>query len=123
MLVGLRRIEQSIEDRGPRYAVVGTIRQGEFCIDYTDTAERAEALADDYRDGRGYRQVVVHPPAGSIDLVDLGHARARAKSAYDGATAVLRAAVLRAYEEGRAETEIARRAGVDRATVRKWIGK
>jgi predicted transcriptional regulator len=32
-------------------------------------------------------------------------------------------AVLRAAEHGRAEAEIARSAGVDRQTVRAWLGK
>jgi hypothetical protein len=108
--------------RGPRWAVVGTIRQGENVGEYADTAERAEAIQARYQE-TGYYQVQVYPPEGSVDLGELGRARADAKRAADEATAILRAGVLRALEEGREETEVARTAGVDRQTVRAWAGK
>lgn len=118
----LRRIEQ----RGPRYAVYGVIRAGEARTEYADTAEQAERIRASFEDPRdcGYRQVKVHPPEGSVDLAALGQARAKAKATFDEATAVLRAAVLRALEQpGSSEVQVAREAGVDRMTVRKWAGK
>ncbi len=61
----------------------------------------------------------------SADLATLGLARAEAMRAQRDATDRLRAAVL--AELGRRgdghEAEIAREAGVDRMTVRKWAGK
>lgn len=66
---------------------------------------------------------MVDPPVGSIDLAKLGRERMDAKRAFEEKTAILRAGVLRALGEGRAEAEVARTAGVDRMTVRKWAGK
>lgn len=111
-----------IDERGPRWAVVGTIRPREVQFFYADTAERAEAIREDLKSSH-HRQVQVHPPQGSVNLAELGGARLRAKAAFDEATSVLRAGVLRAAEEGRSEVEIAKTAGVDRMTVRKWLGK
>lgn len=113
---------QMIQERGPRYAVIGSIRQGESAVNYTDTAEGAEKYRQSYEDS-GYYQIKVHPPVGSIDLAKLGRARADAKRAYDQQTEILRAGVLRALEDGRAEAEVARTAGIDRMTVRTWAGK
>lgn len=59
----------------------------------------------------------------NVDLADLGHRRREARAALDTATEALRAGVLRALEGGMPEAEAARRAGVDRMTVRKWQGK
>jgi hypothetical protein len=58
-----------------------------------------------------------------MDLAKLGQERRDAQRALDEKTAILKAAVLRALEKGRAEAEVARTAGVDRMTVRKWAGK
>lgn len=118
----LRRIER----RGPRYAVYGIIRTGEARTEYADTAEQAEQIRASFEDPRdcGYKQVKVHPPEGSVNLEALGQARTKAKAAVEEATAVLRAGVLRAMEApGSSEAQIAREAGVDRMTVRKWAGK
>ncbi len=65
----------------------------------------------------------MHAPAGSVDLAELGRVRSEARRALDEKTTILRAAVLRALEDGRAEAEVAREAGVDRMTVREWAGK
>jgi hypothetical protein len=111
-----------IRARGPRFAVIGTVRRNEHQGIYADNAETAETLRQRY-EAAGYYQVQVYPPLGSVDLGALGRARADAKATFDEATALLRAGVVRAVEEGRAETEIAATAGVDRMTVRAWAGK
>jgi DNA invertase Pin-like site-specific DNA recombinase len=56
-------------------------------------------------------------------FAELGRARPEARRDFDEKTSILRAAVLRAVEENRAEAEIAREAGIDRMTVREWSGK
>lgn len=113
---------QQVQERGPRYAVYGNLRPGEAQTMYAVTAELAEEIREDF-EGRGYYQVKVWPPAGSVDLAKLGRERAEAKRTFDEKTAILRAGVLRALEEGRAEAEVARTAGIDRQTVRTWAGK
>lgn len=58
------------------------------------------------------------------ELERLGRARQRAFAAYSQATGRLRDAVVKAAASGQwSEVEIARLAGVDRQTVRKWRGK
>lgn len=123
--MGNELAHQRVKERGPRWAVWGQIRQGEARVDYADTADQAEMIREWFEnpDGCGYYQVRVHAPDGSVNLATLGRERADAKRKFDEATAVLRAGVLRALEEGRAEAEVARTAGVDRMTVRKWAGK
>ncbi|MCW2765686.1 MAG: hypothetical protein JWO11_1645 [Nocardioides sp.] len=121
-MLSLSRALEQVEQRGPRYAVMGTIRRDEMALAYADTAEAAERTRERYEED-GYRQVRVHPPQGSIDLSALGRDRADAKRVLDEKTAILRAGVLRALEENRAEAEVARQAGVDRMTVRSWAGK
>jgi DNA-directed RNA polymerase specialized sigma24 family protein len=114
---------KEVDERGPRYAVIGNIRSGEARVSYAYTGEQAEKIAEDFRDHWGYYQVKVHPPVGSIDLARFGEDRKAAQRVLDEKTSILRAAVNRASEEGRAEAEIARQAGVDRMTVRSWLGK
>lgn len=113
---------QAVQDRGPRYAVIAFMRPREGRVDYADTGERAERIYDQ-RISDGHHQVHIYPPDGSIDLGELGRARVTAIAAEREATGILRAAVLRALEAGRTEAEVARAAGVDRMTVRKWAGK
>ncbi|GAA0739286.1 hypothetical protein Drose_04095 [Dactylosporangium roseum] len=113
---------EMIEQRGPRFAVIGNIRRGQSMVSYADTGEQAERIRETFVES-SYYQIKVHPPVGSVDLAGLGRDRSDAKAAYDEATAILRAGVLRALEEGREETEVARTAGVDRQTVRAWAGK
>lgn len=116
---------RQVDERGPFYAITGTIRPGEARTQYADTAEAAERIREKFEDPDqwGYRQVRVYPPVGSVDLAALGRARDDARRAFDEATATLRAGVLRALEDGRAEAEVARAAGVTRMTVRSWAGK
>lgn len=119
---GIANANRMVQERGPRYCIVGTIQRGSFYVAYSDTAEGAERQRE-FAEESDYYQITVHPPEGSIDLVALGRARKDAKRKFDEATAILRAGVLRALEEGRAEAEVARQAGVDRMTVRSWAGK
>jgi len=111
-----------VANRGPRWAVFACIRQGEATAEYADTADAAERLRERFQDAR-YYQVSVYPPQGGVDLAALGRDRAAAERNLRDKTAVLRAGVLRALEDGRAEAEVARTADVDRMTVRKWAGK
>lgn len=116
------RMLDAAAKRGPRYFVYGTIRPGEMEGHYCDTGEQAERLRQEWEHAGRYT-VHVNPPVGSVDLKPLADARRKAIAELDEATSVLRAAVLRALEDGRAEAEVARAAGVDRMTVRAWSGK
>lgn len=111
-----------VTDRGPRWAVMGTIRPHEAITEYADTADRAETIREQFAD-IGYHQIQVYPPAGSVNLAELGRRRTDARRAYDEAREILRAGVIRAIEDGRSEAEVARSAGVTRDTVRTWVGK
>ncbi|MGW4476831.1 hypothetical protein ACWENQ_44870 [Nonomuraea sp. NPDC004354] len=113
--------------RGPRYAITGTIRRGEFYGAYARTAEEAEREAERQRD-LGYYGVNTYAPIGSVDLEQLGRARVAARQAEREATEMLHAGVLRRAEQMAAEGEVnesalAREAGVDRMTIRSWLGK
>ena len=111
-----------VRDRGPRYAVCGSLRPHEARAFYADTAEQAEAERDRLM-VEGYYNVQLHPPVGAVDLTALGAGLRAARLAVDEATSLARAGVVRALEEGRSESEVARSLGVDRMTVRKWAGK
>jgi DNA-binding NarL/FixJ family response regulator len=111
-----------IDERGPRYAVYGQIRSREAITKYAPSADLAEKYREQFEQD-GYRQVKVLPPEGSVDLEKLGRERADARRIFNEKTQILQAAVLRALEDGRAEAEVARAAGVDRMTVRSWAGK
>lgn len=120
-------LQQAITDRGGRYCVTGTIRPNEYAYRYADTGEQAEKIREDYEENWHYRQIRIHPPTVDMDVADelakLGREREQARDAEREATAKLRAMVLRASERNFAEADIARRANVDRMTVRKWLGK
>ena len=120
-------INKAVAERGARYCVTATIRQGEFAYSYADTGDAAEKISDDYQETWGYRSIRIHPPVFDVDLAaeltKLGRERADLKQAEREVTAKLRATVLRAAEHSFAEADIARRANVDRMTVRKWLGK
>lgn len=126
-MLGYTGLQQAIEDRGGRYCVTATIRPNEYAYSYADTGEQAEKIRDDYQDNWHYRQIRIHPPTVDMDvaqeLAALGTERSRLRAAEREATAKLRAMVLRAAARGLAEADIARRAEVDRMTVRKWLGK
>ena len=120
-------INKAVTERGARYCVTGTIRPGEFAYRYADTGEEAEKIYEDYQDNWRYYGIRIHPPVFDMDLAaelsKLGRERADLKQAEREVTAKLRATVLRAAEHSFAEADIARRANVDRMTVRKWLGK
>lgn len=61
--------------------------------------------------------------AASVDLAALGRDRAEAAEFLAERTALLRVGVLQALDAGDSEVAVARAAGVDRMTVRKWAGK
>lgn len=121
-MISVSRALEMAAERGPRYCVTATIRPNEHSVTYTNDAEDAERARERY-ESSGHYMVRVYPPQGSVDLAKLGRERADARRVADEKTTILRAAVLRALEEGRAEAEIARTAGIDRMTVRKWAGK
>lgn len=107
--------------RGPRYAVSGTIRGGEFDIEFADTAAHAEQLAERMRaDNR--HNVRLHLPQES-DFSAIASEFRTARSRLASATELARAAAHRMTEMGISESETARQLGVDRMTVRSWLGK
>lgn len=115
---------RAVDARGPRYCVQAEAG-GAFTVSFHLDSASAEAKCDQLEDEGGWR-FTVHPPrvAGfDIDLAGYGRDRLQAQAALAEATGILRAAVLRATELGRAEAEIARAAGVSRMTVRAWTGK
>lgn len=118
----LDRLTKMERERGPRWLVYGTIRQGEFIASYTDAADTAEWMHQKL-EADGYRQVRTVVPVGGVDLAKLGRDRADAKRVLREVTATLRAGVVQALTEGRSESEVARTAGIDRQTVRAWAGK
>lgn len=126
-MLGITQLTQAINDRGARYCVTGTIRGGEFAYTYADTGEMAEKTRAKYQDELHYRNIRIHPPVFDVDvaneLAKLGAEREELRKAEREVTAKLRATVLRASERSFAEADIARRAGIDRMTVRKWLGK
>jgi hypothetical protein len=62
-------------------------------------------------------------PATLQAVEDAGRRFAAAQVERDDARDALRAAVRAGYREGATEVELAARAGVNRMTVRDWLGK
>lgn len=122
MLTTNYKAMEEVAGRGPHYAVIGNIRPGEARVLKTAYPELAEKFRDEFI-ANGYYQVRVFPPIGAVDLAELAKERGRAIEVEREVTARLRAAALRALEEGRAEAEVARTAGIDRMTMRAWAGK
>ncbi|MFJ5635086.1 hypothetical protein ACIQF5_20915 [Streptomyces goshikiensis] len=85
----------------------------ERCPGPDDAAEREAALTVAYRLKAGHTGVVE----------ELAATRARARAEELLAYAGLRQAALILIAEGESESRFQRRAGVDRMTVRKWLGK
>lgn len=124
-MLSITGMNEMVADRGPRYAVTGTIRRDEYAATYALDSAAAESMFEHYQT-RGYRNVKVHVPTDggvTIDLATYGRDRDDALRAAKEKTEILRAAILRAIEGGRAEAEVARSAGIDRMTVRDWNGK
>lgn len=59
----------------------------------------------------------------AADLSSVGRDRRAALAAAADSTERLKAAAVSAIDDGRSEAEVARQAGVDRMTVRAWLGK
>jgi hypothetical protein len=122
------KARRMVAERGPRFAVTGTIRPGEVACTYANTADMAEEIRKNYADDWGYYQIRIHSPEEYADdvaeLGKLGTARWKAKQEFDEATDKVRALVVRLVdEEALSEVEAAQRAQVDRMTIRKWRGK
>jgi len=58
-----------------------------------------------------------------LTLEELGRRRAMLREELQAITERLQAKALEEIAAGRAEAEVAREAGVDRMTMRKWQGK
>lgn len=119
---------RKVAARGPRFAVTGTIRPGEVTCGYADTADKAEDLRKHYENDWGYYQVRIHPPEEYADqlqlIAGLAQDRRETMRALEDVTGKLRAAVVQmVQDEVLSESEAARRAEVDRMTIRKWLGK
>lgn len=56
-------------------------------------------------------------------ITTLSERRAQARVAYATASVSLRAAVVEAYRTGSQKSDLARRAGITRATLDKWLGE
>lgn len=118
-----------VKARGTRYAVIGSIRPGEAICSYADTVEQAERIRADFAENWGYYQVQVYPPQYEDDdelqeLSRLRRERDKVKAALDDVTGQVRALVVRLVQKSAlSESAAADRAGVDRMTVRKWLGK
>lgn len=123
----LEAITKMLAERGPRYAVTGTIRQHEYYITFPLTSAAAETALESFAE-RGYYDTRVHQPVDAgpkIDLAKYGRDLADARRVVSERTIVLRAAVLRAVDANpdRSEDEIARTTGEDPAVVRAWLGR
>lgn len=126
-MLGHTALEKMKAQRGPRHLVYGTVRRNEFRANYAVSAARADEAAERFR-ADGLRQVTVLAPA----TVDAEHADVLREAAIIWRAArdaevdlrqQLAAAVVTAVEAGMSESETARLAGVDRMTVRGWLGK
>lgn len=114
-----------LDARATRYAITFDGGPRSACyVEYAETAEQADRIYVKRSEEGGWRGLRLHKPVGMTDLAPYGRARTDAKAALDEATSILRAAVIRAVNfEGRTEVEVANEAGVDRMTVRSWLGK
>src|SRR6266403_2258730 len=120
-----RDAQKKLDNRGPRWAIWIELDRNSAQVIYADTADHAEKIHEHHLDQRSRNQqrVQLHPPTGSVTLGEAADEREGAKSVFDEKTAILKAVVLQALDEGRAEAEVAREARVDRMTVRSWAGK
>lgn len=126
-MLGWNRLDEMKRDRGPRHLVYGTIRRDEFEAAYATSAAQAEELEARMR-AAGRRNVrVLAPGTADDDHAEVLRSAAMmwrvARDAEIDLRQQLTAAVVTAVGQGMAESEAARRAGVDRMTVRKWAGK
>ena len=114
--------------RGPRWIVSGHIRAGEIMWTYYTTADKAQDAEARLRT-QGYHQVMLVEPEQyeeiSIQVRDLGKQLAAARKALADLTEQATAITPQANDGGSgiAETRLAAELGVDRMTIRKWLGK
>lgn len=126
-MTGWNAIEQMKAARGPRHLVYGTVRRNEFRAVYATSAAQAEQEAARL-EGDNLRQVRILAPA----TIEAEHADVLRESSIMWRAArdaeidlrqQLCAAVVSAVAGGMSESEASRLAGVDRMTVRSWLGK
>jgi hypothetical protein len=128
MTTTLDRLNKQIADRGPRWHVGWKIRPDEYRGMYCITSADAEAIAAREEDDGCY-QVRVTPPVEYADIaaevrqigVELRQLRAAEADVMSRAAAV--AVTANDGGAGIAETTLAADLGVDRMTIRKWLGK
>lgn len=68
-------------------------------------------------------RVPTYGPEALAPITEAGEALRAARAAEAEALAHVRALVLRGYADGLTERDMAKAAGVDRMTVRAWLGK
>ncbi|MDP9850407.1 hypothetical protein [Streptosporangium lutulentum] len=129
-LIGKDKLDAFIAARGPRYAVVS--RSGDhYCGVYADTEIEASAEREHHIGcGRELPPVSIYGPDDDLpELPTFGRFRTAAIRAEREATSLLRARVHRRAEEMQEkegtvnESALTREAGVDRMTIRGWLGK
>lgn len=109
------------DERGPRYAVRGTIRPNEFDVEFADTASQAEAIAERMRESHRRQVRILLPLDTNLESIIRDYRRAR--DHLNRMTDLARAVAHRLTEMGISESEAARQLDVDRMTIRSWLGK
>jgi hypothetical protein len=121
-MLSVAHAQDQIAQRGPRFAVVGTIRKDEVRLVLAPSAELAEKAAQSMREDN-LRNVRLHLPQSDVDYARIGRELTEARARVTELLALARAAALRAVEAGLSEVETGHQLGVDRMTVRSWLGK
>ena len=127
-MMSLERLDRQRADRGPRWHVGWTIRPGEHNGHYAATAEYAEKMADRERECGCY-QIRVTPPVQYTDVAGevqrLGDELRQIRQAEADVMGRAAALTVTANDGGSGipETTLAASLGVDRMTIRKWLGK
>lgn len=111
---------QAIAARGPRFAVSGAVRRDDILVGFYDTAELAEAAMA--RLAETARHVKLHLPS-DVDPEALRRRLTHARAELVEATAIASAGAKRLVEAGLSEVKTAEMLGVDRQTIRSWLGK
>lgn len=126
-MIGWNEINRMKAQRGPRHLVYGTVRRDEFRAVYATSAAQAEQEAARLEADRLRQVRIVAPATVEDDHADVLRESALVWRAARDAEVDLRqqlaAAIIAAVEDGMSESEAARLAGVDRMTVRSYLGK